>query len=179
MIFNSFWQPGLLLGAMEVKQHSMFLKGGKNQQGWPFAHLLHCLHHIILPLLLIFFFSLNIPAYSAPFVLSVLSIHDPWGFTAIVDLKLRWLEDKGVTRPLQCPLNTLIPGAKANKEQQILQAFSYERWECTVKTSFVGIWTTFIRKDTFYGDMLCYSTLHNCVCHGLKTSQGMLMNKPT
>lgn len=89
MIFNSFWQPGLVLGAMEVKQRSMFLKGEKKS-----ARLTLCSFatlsapHYFAPIVNLFF-PLNIPAYSAPFVLSVLSIHDPWGFTAIVNLKLR------------------------------------------------------------------------------------------
>lgn len=40
-----------------------------------------------------------------------LSIHNPRGFSAIDNLKPRWREDKGESRPLWSPLNTLTPDA--------------------------------------------------------------------
>lgn len=112
MMLNSFWQSGSSLRGSKIFFHTAWVWNTKTLptengiQNWAFK-LLHCWHNIILFLLLV------IPTFQ-PVVhhLSCQPLYSqPTGFSAIVDLKPRWLENKGLARPLQSPLNTLIPDA--------------------------------------------------------------------
>lgn len=165
MMRNSFWQlgsslrrrqhPSKILSRRLVQNKTHTYRSGQKLptlqtesgiQNWAFKWL-HCLLDIILLLLLIFFFQHS--SLQCTICPVSLTIHSPRGFQPLST----WSHGDWRIKDSHGPCKVLWAHSylmlHANKEQQIPQASTQEGCERIGRTSFVGIWTTFIRKDTF------------------------------